>query len=68
MIVHLLHKKRGNVFYLLAPIIIIILFYYSVLKATTGSFLAALLEGMKPAINDNAMLIKINMIAALTGK
>lgn len=42
-------------------------FFYSVLKATTGSFLAALLDGITPAINVKSILITIRMIAVGTG-
>ena len=40
-------------------------FYYSVLKATTGSFLAALLAGIKPAIDVSTTLNEI-ITSALT--
>ena len=37
----------------------IFLIYYSVLRATTGSFLAAMLLGINPAINVRPILIAI---------
>ena len=42
--------------------------YYSVLNATTGSFLAADLAGIKPEIVVNRILIKIIIIAWYHGK
>ncbi len=41
---------------------------YSVLRATTGSFFAALLEGIIPAKRVNNTLIPINISAADKGK
>ena len=41
---------------------------YSVLNATTGSFFAALLEGMIPAIKVRSTLITIRAIATGIGK
>ena len=41
---------------------------YSVLSAITGSFFAALLDGINPAINVSRTLIAIRMIAAGTGR
>lgn len=42
--------------------------FYSVRKATTGSFFAALLEGIKPDRSVNATLTRIRTIAAGIGK
>lgn len=42
--------------------------YYSLLKATTGSFLAALLEGMIPDTRVSITLIKTSITAATGGK
>ena len=50
-----------------AYIFLLYLLYYSVLKATTGSFLAANLAGTKPAINVSNILMIINIIAPETG-
>ena len=41
---------------------------YSLLRATTGSFLAALLEGMIPAISVRPMLISTRATAAPIGR
>ena len=41
--------------------------YYSVLSATTGSFFAALLEGMIPAISVSSILISTSMAATYIG-
>ena len=41
---------------------------YSLLKATTGSFLAALLEGMIPDTRVSITLIKTSITAATGGK
>ena len=41
---------------------------YSVLNATTGSFLAALLAGINPEKRFKITLIAISIIAAFTGK
>ena len=43
-------------------------FLYSVLNATTGSFFAALLDGMIPAISVSTMLIAIRISAAGIGR
>ena len=42
--------------------------YYSVRRATTGSFLAALREGMMPAMRVSAMLMRISTTAAGSGR
>lgn len=42
--------------------------FYSVRSATTGSFLAALLEGMIPENRVSAMLMKIRTKAAQGGR
>ena len=36
---------------------------YSLLSATTGSFLAAILEGIKPAMNVNVIEMTTNRMA-----
>lgn len=41
---------------------------YSVRKATTGSFFAAMPDGMRPAMNVSAMLMRISKMAPSTGK
>ena len=41
---------------------------YSVLRAITGSFLAAILDGINPAITVNNILIKTSTIPPNTGK
>ena len=41
---------------------------YSVLKATTGSFFAALFEGIIPATRVSSVLIAIRMIAICQGR
>jgi hypothetical protein len=41
---------------------------YSVLSATTGSFLAALLEGMIPAISVSSILISTRIAATYIGR
>ena len=41
--------------------------YYSVRNATTGSFFAALLDGMIPAISVNKRLIKMSITAVMIG-
>lgn len=43
-------------------------FVYSVRRATTGSFLAALREGMKPANTDRKMLIPTSTRAVCQGR
>ena len=40
---------------------------YSVLRASTGSFLAAILDGTRPAMRVSATLITISAIAPITG-
>ena len=42
--------------------------YYSVLKATTGSFLAALRDGMMPAISVRSILMTIRTMAVVIGR
>jgi len=42
-------------------------FYYSVLRASTGSFLDATLDGISPAMRVSTMLIMISATAPLTG-
>ena len=42
--------------------------FYSVLKATTGSFLAALLDGIMPDTRVKPILISIKISAASGGK
>ena len=39
------------------------LYFYSLLKAVTGSRLAAILDGIRPAIKVKNILIKIKIIA-----
>ena len=41
--------------------------YYSVLRAITGSFLLATLDGIKPAITVKTILINTNIIAPTIG-
>ena len=43
------------------------LFYYSVLNASTGSFLLANLDGISPAISVSSILIIIKIIAPAGG-
>ena len=45
-----------------------LLLVYSVLNASTGSFLLAILDGINPAIIVRTMLITTKIIAAFTGK
>ena len=40
-------------------------FFYSVLNASTGSFLLAILAGIKPAITVNKILINTNITAPI---
>lgn len=42
--------------------------FYSVRRATTGSFLAALPDGISPATNVSSMLTPINMSAVFHGR
>ena len=42
--------------------------FYSLLSATTGSFFAALLEGIMPAMSVKSMLIRTSVTAAGTGR
>ena len=44
------------------------IYNYSVLRATTGSFLLAYLDGINPDITVKIMLIKTNIIAEFIGK
>ena len=50
------------------PVFMLLCVYYSVLSATTGSFFAAILEGISPAIRVSAMLIKTRAVAPETGR
>ena len=43
-------------------------FFYSVLNASTGSFLLAILAGIKPAITVNKILINTNITAPIIGR
>lgn len=43
-------------------------FYYSLLSASTGSFLLAELAGIKPAMKDRKTLMMISMSPAIQGR
>ena len=49
------------------PVAVELFYHYSVRRATTGSFFAALLDGMIPANNVRSTLITTNTMAPSTG-